>query len=259
MNTTTKRKVKPLSDAERIDWRNDLDDIEECCEAGLALGRALVDVKTRKLYREEYKSWKDFLERCPQLGISRSRSYQLMEYAESVEQLSTIVDTAALKEGESRCLEAVACIPDRAEVLKRIRAANLPVNEKNVECFYHEYRAEKEAKDKERADLSKLTIFDPQPETQTEEEAPKDDSQEERAKERAKNGEFDKERRYAVRMCDHARLFAKDATKSNKEDFSDPELRQKARQALALTRKGCDRIERMLDQWDSEEGQADTA
>lgn len=76
------------------DERGRLEQLEviiECHVPGLLeLGRALMEIRDSHLYREHYRTFKEYCN--VRWGISRPRAYQAIEHVEVIKNLSTIVD-----------------------------------------------------------------------------------------------------------------------------------------------------------------------
>lgn len=92
-----------------IQEQSELEHHEEVIRQGLqsflAVGEALMDINTRRLYRAGYATFQDYCR--DRWGIGRERAYQLMGAAEVVANLSTIVDTTPANESQARPLTAL--------------------------------------------------------------------------------------------------------------------------------------------------------
>lgn len=237
MAKTKTSAIKPLSHEENMAWAEHKQTIPECLEAGLDLGRALLDVRKRKLYRVEYEtnSWSEFIEKCPWFRHSRQRSYQLMDYANDLEQLSTVVDTSGLTEWENRALRAIVAMHDRAEVHNRLRTDNRTIDTKNVEEYYRKLLAEKEAKHKEDIVLGVVSSEDDEDDEEAEEEeavaAADNQSENEAALERIAETKA-KPRIYDVRFIEYARLAERNVRKVTDRDLATEDRRLALEAAL---------------------------
>jgi hypothetical protein len=93
--------------------REQLVDYEATIKRGLntfyEVGNAFVAINQRKLYRVESRTFEEYCRE--KWGISRPRAYQLMEAAETRENLSTVVDI--LPENERQIRELKGLEPDQ--------------------------------------------------------------------------------------------------------------------------------------------------
>jgi hypothetical protein len=80
--------------------------LEETIERGLKtfvdVGNALLEIRDKRLYRVEHGTFEDYCRE--RWAISRPRAYQLIEAAEAVNGLSTIVDILPANESQARPL-----------------------------------------------------------------------------------------------------------------------------------------------------------
>jgi len=88
-------------------------------EHHLKVGRAMLEIQTKKLYRERFKTWDGY---CTAVyNMARSRSYELIAAAEVVENLSAAADISVVPESERqiRPLTLLKKAEDRAEAWNR--------------------------------------------------------------------------------------------------------------------------------------------
>lgn len=133
----------------------------EACEAVIErgmttfieVGNALLRIRDERLYRQEYRDFETYCQ--ARWALSRSRAYQLMDAADVVERVSTIVDTPApANEGQARALiglptETAAQVMQEAhditdgkptatvirEVRERIENPDLPLTQEECEAL----------------------------------------------------------------------------------------------------------------------------
>jgi phage N-6-adenine-methyltransferase len=89
-----------------IDERNELERCEVVIRQGLEtfieVGQALATIRIKRLYRVEFSTFDDYL--WQKWAMSRQRAFQMIEAAETVSNLSTIVDTLPATESQARPL-----------------------------------------------------------------------------------------------------------------------------------------------------------
>src|SRR6516225_7799240 len=82
----TSEAIKPLTQEEEIRWRQLEQVIEKSLASFLTVGRCLLEVRNRKLYRTQYGSWRDYLLR--RWALSESRGLELCRATEVVDLLT---------------------------------------------------------------------------------------------------------------------------------------------------------------------------
>jgi hypothetical protein len=82
----TSEAIKPLTQEEEIRWRQLEQVIEKSLASFLTVGRCLLEVRNRKLYRTQYGSWRDYLLR--RWALSESRGLELCRATEVVDILT---------------------------------------------------------------------------------------------------------------------------------------------------------------------------
>lgn len=76
--------------------------IERGLKTFVDVGGALLEIRDLKLYRANYGTFEDYCQN--RWGMSRPRAYQLIEAAETLSNLSTIVDILPATESQARPL-----------------------------------------------------------------------------------------------------------------------------------------------------------
>lgn len=125
MTTAIKSKLTPQEAAE-------LAHVEKAIEAGLEtfveVGVALAVVMDKRLYRENYSSFNEYLEK--RWKISKNYAYRLIEAAETVKALPLPIGKNVTTESQARELAKVPA-PARAKVIKAAAKAG-PVTAKAI-------------------------------------------------------------------------------------------------------------------------------
>jgi hypothetical protein len=85
------------------------------------VGTALVEIRNRKLYRGEHRTFEAYLRE--KWGITRQRAYQLIDAAAITDDLSTTVDILPQNENQARALKS-APADQRAEIWQKAVDAN---------------------------------------------------------------------------------------------------------------------------------------
>ena len=85
--STAELAVVELTENDRRDLANCETIIRQGVQTFLEVGNALLTIRDRKLYREDFTSFEDYAK--TRFGIKRSRAYQLMDAATVAENLST--------------------------------------------------------------------------------------------------------------------------------------------------------------------------
>lgn len=89
----------------------------------VAVGQALLAIRDQRLYRHDYATFEAYC--TERWGMSRPRAYQLMEAANVVGHLSTIVDTP-LPANEAQARPLTALPPDVQRVIWQEAVATAP-------------------------------------------------------------------------------------------------------------------------------------
>lgn len=104
-----------------LDERSRLYQCEEIIEHGLNtfvdVGNALLEIRDNRLYRQEYHTFEDYCKE--RWGMSRPRAYQLIDAANVMSNLSTIVDKTPSVESQVRPLAALDP-QEQVEAWKRV-------------------------------------------------------------------------------------------------------------------------------------------
>jgi len=104
-----------------LDERSRLFQLEETIRQGLNtfvdVGNALLEIRDKRLYRQEYSTFEDYCRE--QWGMSRPRAYQLIDAASVVTNLSTIVDKFPDSESQARPLASLEPA-EQVEAWKRV-------------------------------------------------------------------------------------------------------------------------------------------
>lgn len=122
-----------------------LEVLESVIDAGMQtfvhVGNALLEIRDSRLYRTSHGTFEDYCRERWQM--SRPRAYQLIEAAEVVGNLSTIVDIAPTTESQARPLTVLQPEAQR-EVWQRAveTAPNGKVTAAHVQATVNEYRSE---------------------------------------------------------------------------------------------------------------------
>jgi hypothetical protein len=72
----------------------------------IEVGRALLAIREQRLYRQAYGTFEEYLRR--RWDLSRPRAYQLIDAAQVVDTVSTIVDIVPMNEAQARPLASLA-------------------------------------------------------------------------------------------------------------------------------------------------------
>ena len=86
--------VERLSDEEKVTLKECETEIHNGVQAVYAIGKALRTVRDQRLYREDYKTFDEYLQKITK--VSRSYAYDLMRYDEVRENLSAVADIDAM-------------------------------------------------------------------------------------------------------------------------------------------------------------------
>ena len=101
-----------LTTKERQRLEQLIEDGQNCYDA---MATILREIHTKKLYREDYKSFEAFTK--IEFGISKPRAHQLINHVTRLEEVSTMVDGLVLNERQTRELDKVETKKNRAVVL----------------------------------------------------------------------------------------------------------------------------------------------
>ncbi|MGD0043799.1 MAG: hypothetical protein ABSE84_25910 [Isosphaeraceae bacterium] len=128
--------VGPITTAERRDFRQAEATIERNKSAFLEMGRALAEIRDRRLYREAYATWEDYLR--DRWGFGRQEAADKISAARLGALLSPISDKAKVPLLEDH-LKALAPVAEAADVkaiyrkvLERSKREHVPVTGKLV-------------------------------------------------------------------------------------------------------------------------------
>lgn len=104
-----------------LDERSRLYQLEETIRQGLNtfvdVGNALLEIRDKRLYRQEYSTFEEYCRE--QWNMSRPRAYQLIDAANVVTNLSTIVDKFPIIESQARPLASLEP-EEQVEAWKRV-------------------------------------------------------------------------------------------------------------------------------------------
>lgn len=135
----------PLTNVEQIRLASLEAVIKKNLKAFLLVGEALTEIRDSKLYRTEFATFEDYFRKVWDIG--KSRAYQLMDSAEVMKNLSTIVDKGAdliLPENEAQTRPLAGLEPKgQIEVMKRVtnvvRSGGEPFTARLVQRFVSHY------------------------------------------------------------------------------------------------------------------------
>lgn len=110
-----------LSVQERIDYSHLDRDIEEGKATCLKMAKALLEIRDRRLYRDDFDSFETYCEE--RHGISRQHGYNLCDFALSVAQLQSVSTTVYIPQNEwqSRPLKQLESVEEKADSLDAAR------------------------------------------------------------------------------------------------------------------------------------------
>lgn len=113
----------PLSPAERRRLQVCEKTIREGLGTFVAVGNALMEIRNARLYRQTHPSFEAYVESM--LALTRPRAYQLMDSAQVMRDLSTIVDISELPQNEAQTRELCRwkTQEERAEKWKTVLSA----------------------------------------------------------------------------------------------------------------------------------------
>jgi phage N-6-adenine-methyltransferase len=120
-----------------------LEVLESVIDAGMQtfvhVGNALLEIRDGRLYRQAHATFEDYCRE--RWGMHRSRAYQLIEAAETVSNLSTIVDIVPATESQARPLTVLEPAQQREAWQRAVETApNGKVTAAHVESVVNEYR-----------------------------------------------------------------------------------------------------------------------
>lgn len=95
--------LSPLTAEERHQLRACEKTIREGLGTFVAVGSALMEIRNARLYRQTHPSFEAYVESV--LALTRPRAYQLIDSAQVMRDLSTIVDIPALPQNEAQTRE----------------------------------------------------------------------------------------------------------------------------------------------------------
>lgn len=109
--------VVEVSDLEQLEAR-----IERGIQTFVDVGLALAEIRERKLYRATHATFEDYCRE--RWGMSRPRAYQMIDAANTVHSLSTIVDILPLNEAQARPLTSLP--PDVQPLVWQVAVETAP-------------------------------------------------------------------------------------------------------------------------------------
>jgi hypothetical protein len=135
--------------------RSRLTELESIIKKGLPIfletGRALLEIRDRRLYRGDYPTFEKYC--SEKLGMSRSRAYQLMQHVEVQKNLSTVVDKDNLPIEERVTRSLSRWLPDRQiETYQRALkiASGKKITSQHIAKATHEWKLEHLGPNKEK-------------------------------------------------------------------------------------------------------------
>lgn len=197
--TASKRAmVKPLSTEEASALAEHEFTISQGLAAFVAVGLALLDIRERKLYRTEFKTFDEYCRRRWNFGARRGE--QLMAAAEIAEEMRTSGSGFTLE--NERQARALAGVPPhlREEVLDRVKEQGEQLTEQAVTRATIAILEEVREQAKEQADRAASAVLcddDDEDEEELEEEA-------EPAAKEDDTSEDEEDDAPAPRLCNHA-------------------------------------------------------
>lgn len=127
--------------------RKDFTKLDSVIAKGLAtfvdVGRALLEIRDRKLYRENYETFEQYCSQRHQL--EERRAYQLMDSASIVEDLKKLNHGSTFPSNERQCRELL-CVPDDAlptvwqEVCVHAERDGVPITAKLIRSHTEPFR-----------------------------------------------------------------------------------------------------------------------
>lgn len=202
--------------------------ISQGLQAFVAVGLALVEIRDKKLYRSEFKTFEDYCRNRWDIGARRGE--QLMSAAKVAEEMRTTGSQIVVE--NERQTRALAMIPPhlRDEVIEKLKDAEETVTEQSVTKAVNRLLEDKRREAKER-EQSGHVEEDEEEEEAEEEEEEIDETPAERTLRRVAK-KVEKERMYLARGLEHLRLAVKDLRKVLLGDMETAEAIQAAREAL---------------------------
>jgi len=137
-----KPNTEPLTAQEQIDLRRYEIEMEENKNAFLTMAADLFEIWSRRLYRENYKSFKEYCRK--RWDFSRAYGYLLVNAHKTIEKVSTIVDTpVAITSGTQALVLAKVPEHQQAEVIARAveKAANGKLTSRHIKEAAQEIKA----------------------------------------------------------------------------------------------------------------------
>lgn len=127
----------------------------------IEVGKALAEISSRKLYRENYETFAAYL--AHEHSLSTSRGYQLISAAEIAAEMSTVVDKPPANESQCRELLAYADA-DRQEIwqqaLEQSESTGKPITARLIRDIGKPYRGPVETEPKEPDDGRFTTLVE---------------------------------------------------------------------------------------------------
>lgn len=255
-----KQKIKPLSEAERLDWNSHKIIWDQFAEGSKLVIHSLADTKKRELYREEYgpgkEGWEKFKRESPWFGKDRSRQRrsQFYQAAEIVEEMSTRVDATLLEdmsEMDARRLRSVVQNPNsRAEVYKLLKEEGKTFTDDNIEKALTRINQAHEDEDRQRkAECGmELKIAAPDDSEEEEEETPAEVPSATAAALKETERRTAKQSDHAGRFVDHGRLAVKNGDRIALEDLDDAALRARVEQTVERLEETTTRLRGLLEE-----------
>lgn len=223
----------PLSATERQALQEHELAISQGLSAFVSVGLALIDIRDRKLYRPDYKTFENYLLR--RWSIGRAQGYRLMEAADVVHHLSPDWRQMVEKEYQAR---ALASVPPhlRQEVLERIAENGEKLTEQTIArvtiALLDEVR-EQAQEQAARFTVGDKNAADNEPETvnDDEEDGELETVSTENTLRRAAK-KVEKPRLNLARAIEYGRLLVKNLRRVTKDDLQTDTARQAVRDCL---------------------------
>ena len=139
----TELALSPLSKEEKRDWKRLQRVVCKGIESQWEMGAALMEINRRKLYRDDYSTFADYLQ--DQHEMSKTRGYQLIDASEVRTQLEKVHHGGHLPGSERQCRELAVVPADELpkvweQVLQAASEQDIPVTAKLIRQHTAEYR-----------------------------------------------------------------------------------------------------------------------
>ena len=139
----TELALPPLSKEEKRDWKRLQRVVCKGIESQWEMGAALMEINRRKLYRDDYSTFADYLQ--DQHEMSKTRGYQLIDASEVRTQLEKVHHGGHLPGSERQCRELAVVPADELpkvweQVLQAASEQDIPVTAKLIRQQTAEFR-----------------------------------------------------------------------------------------------------------------------